>query len=140
MTAPAKYAVFRRWDRLRPEDLPEVAIFFAPPDVISGLFTLCGFDERDRQSVIAPFGAGCASVVQYPWLEGKDGGMRCVLGMFDVSARPFVPENVLSFAAPMAKFERMIGNMEESFLITASWARVKDRIACSPDSVNRREN
>ncbi len=128
MTAPAKYAVFKRWDRLAAEDSPEVVIFFSPPDVLSGLFTLSGFDERDRDSVIAPFGAGCASIAQYPLLEGKKEVMRAVLGMFDVSARPFVPGNVLSFAAPMAKLERMIGNMDESFLITGSWSRVKSRI------------
>ncbi len=129
MTATAKYAVFKRWDRLVGEDFPEVVIFFSPPDVLSGLFTLSGFDERDRDSVIAPFGAGCASIAQYPLLEGKKEVMRAVLGMFDVSARPFVPGNVLSFAAPMAKFERMIGNMDESFLTTGSWSKVRTRIA-----------
>ncbi len=129
MTAPARYAVFKRWDRLAAEDLPEVVIFFSPPDVLSGLFTLSGFDERDRNSVIAPFGAGCATIAQYPWLEGKNPEPRAVLGMFDVSARPYVPQQTLSFAVPMAKFERMIDNMDESFLITPSWAKVRQRIA-----------
>jgi hypothetical protein len=32
--------VFKRWDTLDEADSPEVVIFFAPPDVISGLFTL----------------------------------------------------------------------------------------------------
>jgi hypothetical protein len=131
MTAPAKYAVFKRWDRLAVEDLPEVVIFLSPPDVLSGLFTLSGFDEKDPDSVIAPFGAGCATIAQYPWLEGKASKPRSVIGMFDVSARPFVPESVISFAVPMAKFVRMVDNMEESFLITESWAKVKNRIANS---------
>jgi hypothetical protein len=48
--------------------------------------------------------------------------------MFDVSARPFVPKDVLTFAAPMSKFTRMVANMEESFLITPSWAKVQKRI------------
>ena len=131
MTAPARFAVFKRWDRLAAEEQPEVVIFFSQPDVLSGLFTLSGFDERDRNSVIAPFGAGCATIAQYPWLEGKSPNQRAVLGMFDVSARPGVPESVLSFAAPIAKFLRMVENMEESFLITDSWAFVKGRIASS---------
>jgi len=129
MSAPAKYAVFKRWDKLAIKDTPEVVIFFSPPDVLSGLFTLSGFDERDRNSVIAPFGAGCATIAQYPWLEGNSSEPRAVLGMFDVSARPSVPEHVLSFAVPMTKFERMTDNMDESFLITDSWAKVKKRIA-----------
>jgi hypothetical protein len=127
-SAPARYAVFKRWDRLADADLPEVVIFFSPPDVLSGLFTLAGFDEKGRNSVIAPFGAGCATIAQYPLLEAKGPEQRAVLGMFDVSARPFVPAQVLSFAVPMAKFVRMIGNMDESFLITESWAKVKGRL------------
>lgn len=128
MTAPAKYAVFKRWDRLSAGDAPEVVIFFSLPDVLSGLFTLSGFDEKDRNSVIAPFGAGCASIAEAPWLEGKSSAPRAVLGMFDVSARPFVPKQVLSFAVPFSKFQRMVDNMEKSFLTTGSWDKVRRRI------------
>ena len=48
--------------------------------------------------------------------------------MFDVSARPFVPKDTLTFSTPMSKFIRMIDNMEESFLITGSWELVQKRI------------
>jgi hypothetical protein len=47
-----------------------------------------------------------------------------VIGMFDISARPCVPRETLTFAVPMNKFISMIGNMEESFLITRSWEKV----------------
>ena len=126
--APAKYAVFKRWDKLTETDRPEVVIFFAEPDVISGLFTLSNFDETDPQAVVAPFGAGCATICQYPYVEGSSAAPRSVLGMFDVSARPFVPAGTISFTTPMAKFVRMIDNMEESFLITPAWAKVRRRI------------
>ena len=126
--APKQAIAFKRWDALEASDRPEVVIFFATPDVLAGLFTLCGFDETDRQAVIAPFGAGCATIIAYPYLEiGKD-RPKGVLGMFDVSARPFVPENALSFAVPMSKFTRMVENMEESFLTTKSWKLVLKRI------------
>ncbi|MDD5658275.1 MAG: DUF169 domain-containing protein [Elusimicrobia bacterium] len=127
--APAKYAVFKRWDKLERSDQPQIAIFFAIPDVLAGLFTLAGFDDERPDGVIAPFGAGCASIVQYPIEEGRRERPRAVLGMFDVSARPMAPAGTLSFAAPIAKFERMVANMEESFLITGSWAKVRARIA-----------
>lgn len=126
--APAPYVVFKRWDRLESEDEPKVVVFFAPPDVLSGLFTLAGFEESEPQAVIAPFCAGCASIVQYPYLEGESERPRAVLGMFDVSARPWVPREMLSFAVPMAKFARMIDDMDESFLITNSWEQVKARM------------
>jgi len=48
--------------------------------------------------------------------------------MFDVSARPFVPVNTLSFAIPMNKFTCMVNNMDESFLQTGSWEKVKSRL------------
>ncbi len=48
--------------------------------------------------------------------------------MFDVSARPCVTEDILSFAVPMNKFARMVENIEESFLITHSWELVHKRI------------
>jgi uncharacterized protein (DUF169 family) len=42
--APAKFIVFKRWDSLEKQDEPDVVIFFATPDVISGLFTLARYD------------------------------------------------------------------------------------------------
>jgi hypothetical protein len=128
--APAKFVVFKRWDRLTQEDHPEVVIFFARPDVLSGLFTLANYDEKEADGVIAPFAAGCGTMVQYPYLERSSDRPRCVLGFFDVSARPYVEKDVLSFSAPMQKFEKMIGNMEESFVTTRSWEKVKKRIKC----------
>jgi uncharacterized protein (DUF169 family) len=127
-SAPARYIVFKRWDMLQAEDNPEVVIFFAEPDVLSGLFTLAGFDEEESCAVITPFAAGCGSIVQYPYIEVKAKRPKGVIGMFDVSARPYVPEKTLTFSAPMEKFSRMIENMDESFLITSSWDKVKKRI------------
>ncbi len=128
LQAPARYAVFKRWDRLDETEQPEVVIFFAEPDVLSGLCTLAGFADADRQSVICPFGAGCATIAQYPYLEGRREQPRAVLGLFDVSARPMVPPAALSFAVPMRKFSAMVADMEESFLITPSWEKVRSRI------------
>ena len=126
--APARFIVFKRWDTLQEPENPEVVVFFSPPDVLSGLFTLANFDEAEPNAVFAPFCAGCGSIVQYPYLEKDSERPRGVLGMFDVSARPFVPKEVLTFAVPMNKFVRMIENMEESFLITASWRKVNKRL------------
>ncbi len=48
--------------------------------------------------------------------------------MFDPSARPCVSDDVMTFAVPMKRFEKMIGYMEESFLITETWSTMKRRI------------
>ena len=128
LKSPARFIVFKRWDMLEESDEAEAVVFFARPDVLSGLFTLANFDESEANGVFAPFAAGCGSIVHYPYLEKDTERPRAVLGMFDVSARPFIPEDVLSFSVPMNKFVKMIGNMGESFLITQSWSKINKRI------------
>ena len=120
--------VFKRWDMLTEADNPDVVIFFARPEVLSGLFTLANFEESDPNGVICPFSSGCGSIILYPWLEQQKENPRAVLGMFDPSARPCVPVDTLSFAIPMKKFARMVMCMEESFLITDTWKNVTRKI------------
>jgi uncharacterized protein (DUF169 family) len=127
--APGKSIVFKRWDLLEECEAPAAVVFFAVPDVLAGLFTLASFDEAESSGVIAPFSAGCGSVVEYPYLEKDSKAPRCVIGMFDPSARPYVEPDRITFAAPWEKFVRMVGNMEESFLTTPTWAKIRDRIA-----------
>jgi uncharacterized protein (DUF169 family) len=126
--APGRFVVFKRWDNLERTDDPEVVIFFAEPDVLAGLFTLARFDEADRNAVVTPFGSGCSTIVQYPYLERESANPRAVIGMFDPSARPFVAKNVITLSVPMRKFVTMIDNIEESFLITETWRRIQKRI------------
>lgn len=127
--APAKYLVFKRFDKLEAADSPEAVVFFAPPDVLAGLFTLANFEESEANGVFSPFSAGCGTIIRYPYLENRSERPRGVLGMFDVSARPFMQKDHLTFAAPMNRFLRMAANMDESFLITGAWDRVKKRIS-----------
>jgi uncharacterized protein (DUF169 family) len=126
-----KSYTFKRWDKLAAEDNPDVVIFFARPEVLSALFTLANFDQSDPEGVICPFGSGCSSIIHYPRLEQKRDNPRAVLGMFDPSARSCVPVDILTFAVPMKKFEKMIASMEESFLITKTWEKQKAKIARS---------
>jgi len=126
--APARYIVFKRWDMLDDLDDPQVVIFFATPDVLAGLFTLANFDQEEPQGVIAPFGSGCSSIVYYPYFQRESEHPKAVIGMLDISARPYVGKNELTFAAPMAKFLTMVQNMDESFLITRSWQNVQKRL------------
>ncbi len=98
--APARFIVFKRWDKLESPDEPEVVIFFAKPDVLSGLFTLANFEETEPNGVFTPMGAGCNSIVQQPYLEKSSMRPRGVIGMFDVSARPFVNWDELTFSVP----------------------------------------
>jgi uncharacterized protein (DUF169 family) len=126
--APGQYLVFKRLDKLVNEEKPLAVIFFATPDVLSGLFTLANYDVADVNGVIAPMGSGCASIINYPYVEAQSENPRCVLGMFDVSARPSVPQDKLTFTVPLKRFEQMVLNMDASFLITESWNLVRNRL------------
>jgi len=126
--SPSHYIVFKRWDQLEENDNPQVVIFFAGPDVLAGLFTLANFDQEEPNGVIAPFGSGCSTIVYYPYFQIESSRPKAVMGMFDISARPYVAREEITFAAPMVKFLSMVNNMDESFLITESWKKVQKRI------------
>jgi hypothetical protein len=126
--AEGRYLVFKRWDCVSEREEPSVVIFLSYPDTISGLFTLANFRTLDQLSVITPFCSGCGSIISFPLAEREREEPRGVIGMFDVSARPFVDEQVLSFSAPMRKILEMIEDMDESFLTTDSWKRIFRRM------------
>jgi hypothetical protein len=126
--APGKYLVFKRWDMLASEDEPLAVVFFATGDVLSGLFTLANYDVAYPDGVITPMGAGCGSIIGYPLEQSMLENPRAVLGMFDVSARPQVGRDELTFTIPYQRFMQMVGYMDESFLITNSWEKVRARL------------
>jgi len=127
--SPGNYLVFKRLDKVEIDEVPEAVIFYATPDILAGLFALANFRLAQPLGVIAPFSAGCGSIIGYPLRENRNEQPRAVLGMFDVSARPHVEEGILSFTMPKKKFHEMVEDMDESFLITKSWAQVAKRIA-----------
>lgn len=126
--APGKFILFKRIDALTETDDPAVVVFFASPDALSGLFTLVNYEESIPDGVMAPMCAGCSSIIYYPFMQLGAERPRAVLGMFDISARPYVPADMLTLAIPWPKFEQMVGDMDESFLITESWKKVHHRI------------
>jgi len=123
-----RYCLFKRADRLTPNDEPEVLAFFASPDQLSGLCNLVNFAAEDWQAVIAPFGAACATLVLLPLNEGQSERPRAVLGGMDISARPFLEPDLLSLALPRKLFDSMLACMDQAFLDTHSWQIVRKRI------------
>jgi uncharacterized protein (DUF169 family) len=126
--APAKFCIFKPIHMLQETEKPEVAVFFAPPDILSGLFTLTNYAAERMDAVRIPFSSGCGSILTHPLKEAEKENPQSVLGMFDVSARPFVEPNILTLAMPTRLFLTLLKNLDESFLITESWKKVKERI------------
>lgn len=122
------YIIMKRLDALVEGEIPDVVCCFVTPDVLSGLFTLAQFERLEEDSVITPFGAGCSSLIYYPYRECLNGKNRAVIGLFDPSARKCIKENILSFSVPYKRFEEMAKNMNESFLITHAWGILQKRM------------
>ncbi|MGQ9730121.1 MAG: DUF169 domain-containing protein [Candidatus Zipacnadales bacterium] len=125
--APANYAVVKLVSELAEDESPAVVICFVTPDELAGLVFLAGFGRSD-EAVICPFSSGCGSLITHPLLEAQRAQPRAVLGLFDPSARPFVAEDELSFAAPQNLWLEMLQNAPRSYLTTDTWSKLRERI------------
>ena len=122
------YLNFVRVDKLDSWEGVEAVVFFATPDVLSGLCSWAFFDNDAEDAVVTKFASGCAAVVAFATVENRKGGRRCFLGMFDPSARPLVPKDELSFAVPMSRFSEMLRTMPHSALFEHAFSVVRRRI------------
>jgi uncharacterized protein (DUF169 family) len=126
--ATAKYCIFAPLDQLDSFDGVEVIAFLVTPDQLSGLFTLANFLSADQNAVIAPFAAGCGTLVGEPRRQALSDDPKGVIGMFDPSARPCVLPDTMSFAGPTKLILAMAESIDESFVITPTWEKVKKRM------------
>ena len=126
--APAAYCVFRPIDKFQGDERPEIVAFFAPPDILSGLFTLTNYALERTDAVYTPFGSGCSTLLTHPLKEAEKEQPRAVLGMFDVSARIMVERDILTLSMPYPVFLKLLENVSGSFLGTESWRKVLRRI------------
>jgi len=122
------YLNFVRVDKLSSWDDAEAMIFFATPDILSGLCTWSFYDNNDSDAVTTLFASGCASIITFAVNENQNYGRRCFLGMLDPSARPLVPENELTFTIPMSRFKEMLDTMNDSALYQKAFSALKRRI------------
>lgn len=122
------YLNFVRVDKLEDWNSAEAMLFFATPDVLSGLCTWAFYDNNAPDAVTTLFASGCASVVTFAVNENRKNGKRCFLGMLDPSARPLVPANELTFTIPMSRFKEMLETMDDSALFQKAFSIIKKRI------------
>jgi len=122
------YLNFVRVDKLSSWDDAEAMIFFATPDILSGLCTWAFYDNNSPDAVTTLFASGCASIITFAVNENQNCGRRCFLGMLDPSARPLVPENELTFTIPMSRFKEMLDTMNDSALYQKAFSALKRRI------------
>jgi hypothetical protein len=95
---------------------------------LSALVVLANYGRPGMDNVIIPFAAGCQAVCIVPLAEAAQSRPKAVVGMTDISARPVIDADLLSFAVPYAMFREMEENVPGSFLDKHDWAKVAARI------------
>jgi len=94
---------------------------------VSALFVLAQYDRKSGEAVTVPFGSGCSLVCLLPYLESKKRKPRAVLGGMDVSARPWIDHDLLTFSVPYAMFQKMEADLPGSFIDREPWQKLKAR-------------
>ena len=82
------YLSFVRADQADSLDGFEGVMFYATPDMLSGLCGWAFFDSNEPDAVVAQFGSGCSTVVSMTVVENARGGHRCFSGCL---TRRFAP-------------------------------------------------
>ena len=124
-----KYLNFVRVDKATDWEGIEGLLFFATPDMLSGLATWAYFDNNAEDAVSAIFGAGCTTVISHAVRENRRGGRRTFIGLFDPSVRPYVQPDELSFVIPASRLPEMLATLRRCCLFdTPAWQKIKARL------------
>ena len=123
--AEKPYLNFISIDKLSSFDDVEGILFFASPDVLSGLCSWAFYDNDADDAVSVRFASGCCSIVTFAVNENRKNGRSCFVGMLDPSARPLVPADELTFVIPVSRFREMMRTMEDSALFRKAYSIVK---------------
>lgn len=138
--APGKYCIFKPLEQFSEEKPPQVVVFFAKPEVLSGLFSLAIYATEDISAVMTPFASGCGGIFSWPIAYQQKGLEKAVLGGFDISARKFMKTDELTFAVPLSLYQKMLGVMEKSALTRHTWQRIRKKVAKSVAGGKQRES
>ena len=133
MDIPMLYVVFKPLEYTDIiKEKPQAIIFFVNPDQLSALVVLANYGRENNESVIIPYAAGCQTIGIYPYQEAKAAKPRGVVGLTDLSARVYARKqlgdaNYFTFTAPLALFEEMEANVENSFLQRHTWQALMEK-------------
>ena len=130
--APGKYCIFKPLSLFTEGEEPEFVIFFARPEVLTGLFTHTMFTTGEVDSVASPFGAGCTNMLSWPLYYKEQGIEKAIIGGFDPSARKYMKTDELTFTVPWSLYKKMLAALPDSmFNVPGSWTEVRKKVARS---------
>lgn len=126
VSLPTKYVIFKPLKDVDEEkDKPKVIIFSANPDQLAALTVMANYDRESRDTVYAPFVAGCQAIGIMAYQEIEKENPRAVIGLIDISARVYsgrqLGKDIMTFSVPLKMFHEMEDNIPGSFLERHSW-------------------
>lgn len=126
--APKPYGVAKYLSLFSAGEEPEIIVFFARGEALTGLNSLCSYASGSHLAVVSPFGAGCTSIYTWPLTYLGRGEEKAVLGGLDPSARKFMKPDELTFAVPLSLYRKMLDCMETSALTRHTWQGVRKKV------------
>lgn len=127
--ARGKYCIFKPLSLFVDGEKPEFIIFFARPEVLTGLFVQTTFTTGEVDSVASPFGAGCTNILAWPLYYKAKGMEKAVLGGFDPSARKYMKTDELTLTVSLSLYQKMLKALPESmFNVGKNWTTVRIKI------------
>ena len=98
------------------KEIEVVNIFPANPTSLLKLSALSSYDRVTNDNAFTPNCSACQCVFTIPYNEKFKDNSKSVIGLFDVLARNFIPEDMIAFSMPSQRFVEMANNIEGSFL------------------------
>ncbi len=123
-----RYVLFKPLNRLEESERPEAVVFHVNADQLTALIVLANYGRAHYDAVMVPFASGCQSTCLFPLTEAAKTEPKAVVGMADLSTRPYIDADLLSFTMPYPLFQEMEQNAVGSFLDRKEWQRVEKRI------------
>lgn len=98
------------------------ATFLVDPDQLGALVFGAHYHSANPGPVQAPFGSGCGLLVQlFDDLEPP----RAIIGATDITMRPYLPPDLLTFTVTKAMFAQLCALDEQSFLYKNFWRKLQ---------------
>ena len=120
--------VFQDLDDAISEGRPiEVVAFLVDPTRLAVLQQLAAYSKNTSgPATIMAYGHACEQIYAIPRAEGESDDPHAIIGMTDLYARRFVDKDKLSFAVPYKLYQRMVDDIDGSFLMKEKYKEFLD--------------
>jgi uncharacterized protein (DUF169 family) len=126
---PYQYVIFKPMAQVdTTKEIPALIVFYVNNDQLSALTVLANYYRPGIENVLMPFSSGCQSIFLIPYAEAQKENPRAVVGLTDITVRPMIESDMLSFSVPYKMFLDMEEHVKGSFLEKNLWHKVVARM------------